>query len=182
MRISSNCASRIAVTISVLSAVSVLNAAPPQPTPAGMPSPQKQVRSFLTFHLAHPGGLTPKDLQARKRWLTPTLYRLLQHEVERETAFRAKHPDDVPFIDGDVFLNSQEVPNGYRIATSQGNDVPVHFQYGKTTHLVRYRMQSVPGIPHAEWRINDVISEGESLVKTLQRPNYDSLPEPKKGK
>jgi hypothetical protein len=104
--------------------------------------PAQRVRAFLRFHLAHDTGFTTRNLEARKAWLAPTLYRSLQYELKRQTAFQAKNPDEVPFINGDVFTSSQEKPTGYRLLENRGQDVQV------------------------------VISDGESLMKTLQRPKY----------
>jgi hypothetical protein len=134
--------------------------------------PAQRVRAFLRFHLAHDTGFTTRNLEARKAWLAPTLYRSLQYELKRQTAFQAKNPDEVPFINGDVFTSSQEKPTGYRLLENRGQDVQVEYRFGPSARLVRYRMRLLPGKTQKQWVIEDVISDGESLMKTLQRPNY----------
>lgn len=162
----------LAATIAVVwVAASPLNAAQTQQSqkPA---SPPQRVASFLKFHLSRDNGLTVKNLEARKVWLTPTLYRALKREIERQTAFQAKHPDEVPFINGDVFTDSQEAPTSYRVASAKGHDVQVQYKFGPSVRHVRYRMLLSPAKAKQEWLIEDVIADGRSLMKTLQRPDY----------
>ncbi|MES2460345.1 MAG: hypothetical protein V4671_07165 [Armatimonadota bacterium] len=156
----------------------VLSAAPTRPPARSASSPQQQVRSFLTFHLAHEGSLTAKNLEARKAWLAPALYNALKREIARGKAFQAKHPDEVPFIDGDVFVNSQEIPTAHRILPGKGADVTVEFRSGPAARVVRYRMALSGAKPTGQWRIEDVITDGESLMKVLQRSDYRTTPKP----
>lgn len=137
-------------------------------------NPQQQVQLFLKFHLAHGAGLNPQALQARKRWLAPKLYGLLQNEIEREAAFRAAHPHNMPFITGDVFTTSQEKVSRLRLGTvTRQKDVatvPVRFQFGPAARLVNYKLRLVQG----QWLIEDIVFDGESLLKILQRPPYSA--------
>src|SRR5437773_1260655 len=71
-------------------------------TRAAPPGPADTVRSFYRYHFAHDRGFTRAALD-RRHWLTAELYGLLRYERERKTA-----PDEVPFLDGDPFTDSQE--------------------------------------------------------------------------
>jgi hypothetical protein len=168
---------KIMSSIACVFAVSVMTAASQgtaqAQTKARQVSPATQrVQAFLKFHLAHDSGLTSKNLEARKAWLAPALYKSLQYELKRQAAFQAKNPDEVPFINGDVFTSSQETPTSYRLLEKRGQDVLVQYKFGPSERLVLYRVRLLPGKPKQQWLIEDVISDGESLMKTLQRPNY----------
>ncbi len=143
-------------------------------------APHRQVESFLKFHLTHDSGLTSKSVEARRKWLSPALYRLLQKEIVRQNAFSARHPGDVPFIDGDVFTSSQEPPTGFAVSAAPGRRgtalVPVTFRFGEKPRRAVYQMRLSNGSRPEQWQIDDVVSEGESLVKTFQRPHYQTPP------
>lgn len=140
--------------------------------------PAQRVQAFLKFHLAHDSGLTSRNLEARKAWLAPTLYKSLQYEIKRQAAFQAKNPDEVPFINGDVFTSSQEPPTSYLLLEKRRKDIPVQYKFGPSERLVLYRVRLLPGKPKKQWLIEDVISDGESLMKTLQRPSYTEYKAP----
>ena len=167
----------IAALLMTVTAVA-LQAAPPQPD-APM-APHRQVDAFLKFHLTHDSGLTQKNIEARRKWLSPALYRLLEKEIVRQNAFEAKHPGDVPFIDGDVFTSAQEQPNGFAVSAAPERHgialVPVTFRFGEKPSRALYRMHLSDGNARKQWQIDDVIADGESLVKTLQRPDYQTPP------
>jgi hypothetical protein len=54
----------------------------------------------------------------------------------------------------------------------KGADVPVEFRFGPSARVVRYRMRLLPVTAGKRWLIEDVITDGDSLMKDLQRTVY----------
>lgn len=134
--------------------------------------PEQRVRQFLHFHLSRKGGLDTQNLNLRQGWLSPRLVELLRGEIRRDAAYHLQHPTDTPFFEGDIWTDSQEEISGFRVGapTRRGTvaSVPVKFQNGSKTSPAIYKLRLVQG----QWRIEDVISHRESLLKLLQRPSY----------
>lgn len=84
----------------------------------GNPSAAAVVQSFYRFHFAHDKTFTRSAITRRRRWLAPELYQLLLAEYSREERESKKHPDEVVFMEGDPFTDTQEHPTSFRIGQS----------------------------------------------------------------
>lgn len=142
---------------------------------------RETVRSFYSQHFNNEAerGFTRENIAKKEKFLTPELYRLLQHEFERQEEFVKAHPDEVPFIDGDPFTDSQEYPTGFKVGEC---DISGE---SRTKHNVNLFWKSADDKPTqrvmkvevekrgGKWLINDFIDDtNESLVKTLGREKY----------
>src|SRR5438128_1108901 len=111
--------------ISLIGIAVILSVGVQAPAKAQTASPQdgalRSVRSFYTFHLAHNKGFTVRNVQLRKRFLTPEFCGLLLKELKRQMAEIKAHPDEVPDFEGDPFTDSQEYPDSYRVGTAETN-------------------------------------------------------------
>ena len=136
------------------------------------------VRSFYQFHFTHNKNFTTRNVQQRKRWLTPELYKLLLDKLKRQAQESKAHPDEAPDFEGDPFTDSQEYPDSFRAGESQVNGdlakvTVTLFWSAKTSggrdkrDIVVELMRSVGG-----WLINDVINnEGTRLSEELKKNN-----------
>jgi len=134
------------------------------------------VRSFYTFHLAHNKDFSVRNVQQRKRWISPELYRLLLNELKREAAYSKAHPDEVPDFDGDPFTDSQEYPNSFRVGKADVNGdmakVPVTLFWSARTSRGHDKRDIVVELTKGgrEWLINDIVNnEGSRLRDELQK-------------
>ena len=131
----------------------------------------KAVQSFYSFHLAHDMGFTRENIVRRRRWLTPELYRLLLDEYHREELLSAKHPDEVVFMEGDPFTDTQEHPKTFRVgrAVSRGSwaSVPVDFYLdGHVLRKARIELSRRGRV----WLIHNIFTDDdEDLLKLLRR-------------
>ena len=98
-----------------------------QPTSRPQAPAVKAVRAFYAFHLARNKNFTLRNVQQRKRFLTPELYGLLVLEIKRQSAYSASHPDEAPYFEGDPLTDSQEYPDSFSVgkADESGNVVRV---------------------------------------------------------
>lgn len=136
------------------------------------------VRSFYTFHLAHNKDFTLRNLQQRKRFLTPELYGLLVSEIKRQAAYSKAHPDEAPDYEGDPLTDSQEYPDSFRVGKADGSGDVV-----KVTVTLLWSARSSRGRDKRDiavelkksgqgWLITDVINhEGTSLRADLKKPH-----------
>jgi hypothetical protein len=128
------------------------------------------VQSFFRFHLAHKKGFTRENIVRRRRWLTPELYRLLLGEYHREELESARHPDEVVFMEGDPFTDSQEHPDSFRVgaAVMRGSraTIPVTF-YLKRAVLKKARVEVARR--GRVWLIHNMLpDDDEDLLKMLR--------------
>ena len=75
-------------------------AATAQTAPGPQAAAITAVRSFYKFHLAHNKDFTLRNVQQRKRFLTPELHGLLVSEIKRQAAYSKAHPDEAPYFEG----------------------------------------------------------------------------------
>ena len=128
------------------------------------------VNAFYRFHLSHNKDFTARNIQLRRRFLTPEFYQLLLNEVKRHSAYSKAHPDEVPDYDGDPLTDSQEYPDSFR-AGAQAMDgarakITVTLLWSARTSrgkdkrdIVVVAVQGASG-----WLIDDIINnEGSSL-------------------
>ena len=134
------------------------------------------VRSFYQFHFAHNKNFTPRNVQERKRWLTPELYNLLLQELKREAEESKAHPDEAPYFEGDPFTDSQEYPDSFRVGKSDVNGdtskVTVTLLWSARTSRGRDKRDIVVEVTKsgAGWLINDIVNnQGRRLRDELKR-------------
>lgn len=147
------------------------------PQSAGTRGPASTaVRSFYAFHLAHNKDFTVRNVQQRKRWLTPELYELLLNELKRQAAESKVHPDEAPYFEGDPLTDSQEYPDSFRVGKTD-----VSGDQAKVTVTLMWSARTSRGLDTRDivvevtksgqaWLINDVINnEGSSLRDELKK-------------
>ena len=61
-------------------------------------TPSAAVTSFYKFDRTNSQDFTRKNIDARKKWFSAALYKLLLNELAREKAYIKKHPNDKPFM------------------------------------------------------------------------------------
>ena len=134
------------------------------------PSAASAVNSFYRFHLSHNMDFNARNIQLRRRWLTPELYQLLLNEIKRQAAYSKAHPDEIPDYDGDPFTDSQEYPDSFRagkqVMDGERAKVTVTLFWSARTSRGRDKrdivVEAVQG--PSGWLIADIInSEGSTL-------------------
>jgi hypothetical protein len=136
------------------------------------------VRSFYSFHLAHNKDFTLRNVQQRKRFLTPELYGLLVDEIKRQAAYTKVHPDEAPDFEGDPLTDSQEYPDSFRVGKADGSGdvvkVAITLLWSARTSRGRDKRDIVVEMTKRgqAWLINDVVNnEGTSLRQDLKKPH-----------
>jgi len=136
----------------------------------------RSVRSFYTYHLAHNKDFTVRNIQLRKRFLTPELYNLLLKELKRQAAASKAHPDEAPDYEGDPLTDSQEYPDSFRVAKAEmAGDVAkvtLNLQWSaRTSRGVDKRDITVEATKGATgWLVNDIVNnDGTRLQEDLKK-------------
>ena len=141
-------------------------------------APALAVRSFYKFHFTHDQGFLKPNVELRKSWLTPELYKLLMNEFSRYDEHLKTHPDDAPYMEGDPFTNSVEETDAYivGISTVQRDGraiVPVRFlSQGRLHHTIKVELMRSADT----WLICNLHYDRKEadLLTQLRRPEYDS--------
>jgi len=141
---------------------------------------RETVRSFFTQHFQSDAetGFTRESVAKKEKFLTPELYKLLQHEFDREDEFVKAHPDEVPYMNGDPFTDSQEYPTGFKVGKCNvsGESRVTHnvLLFWKTDDKPVQEGTKVQVEKRGDkWLIGDFTSDKSgSLVKTLSREKY----------
>ena len=145
------------------------------------------VTSFFRYDSANSQVFNRRNIDARKRWFSAELYKLLINELAREKEFLKANPTDKPhFGDGLPFRPLGEVCelNGrkYRRQISYGQvtvkgdlgNVDVYFKYPKGCDIpdILYAVNIFK--ENGRWVIDDIryIAENTSLVEDLNRAEY----------
>lgn len=151
-------------------------------------TPKAAVESFYRFDGTHSQTFDRRNIDARKRWFSPELYRLLRNELRGESAYLRANPGDKPYfgdglpfrpVDEPCQAGSRQLRRGLSIrqtfrsaaqatatstfsyprACKEGGDPIVY-----TVHLIRLS---------GRWLIDDVnFGENSTLKKTLRRKGY----------
>jgi Protein of unknown function (DUF3828) len=95
---------RLGIVALLLISISGLRAAAPEAD-----SPATVVRALYRSSIDH-FGFSPESVKLTKPWVTPELYARMWKKVNVPTP-----KDDVPAIDGDLFLNAQDVPTKWEV-------------------------------------------------------------------
>ena len=129
------------------------------------------VRAFYAHHFARSQCCFDEaGLRRRRQWFTPSLYNALLREVLKEMP-----ADEVPYIDGDPFTGSQEMPADFSVghASAGGGRAAVSVllrwaDRGKTVErrTLRVELTRAGGV----WRIDDIrYPDGQSLRGHLKQ-------------
>jgi hypothetical protein len=122
---------RLWILALLLISASALRAATPEAD-----SPAAVVRAIYKSSLAH-FGFSPESVKLTKPWVTPELYARMWKKVNEPTP-----KGDVPSIDGDLFLNAQDVPTKWEVgdasitATKAKVIVTLHWDNEKRQYTV----------------------------------------------
>jgi Protein of unknown function (DUF3828) len=134
------------------------------------PSAPSAVNSFYRFHLSHNMDFNARNIQLRRRWLTPEFYQLLLNKIKRQAAYSKAHPDEIPDYDGDPFTDSQEYPDSFQVGLPMASGavemIGVTLFWSARTSRGRDKRNITVELTQSSgrWLINDIInSEGSSL-------------------
>jgi len=136
---------RLGIVVLFLISISALRAATSETD-----SPVTVARALYRSSLDH-FGFSPESVKLTKPWVTPELYARMWKKVNVPTP-----KDDVPAIDGDLFLNAQDVPTKWEIgdssitSTKAKVNVILHWDSEKRQYTVL--LKQVDGA----WKVYDV--------------------------
>lgn len=150
-------------------------------------TPKAAVETFYKYDRSHSQVFNRANIEARKRWFSPELYRLFQYELKREAAYLKKNPTDKPYFgDGLPFqpynetckVRGRDVRRSLKFAQGwqKGSRavVTASFVYPKGCtegDAVTYTIGMVRG--RSGWVIDDVnYGEDTTLKQRLQRKEY----------
>lgn len=150
-------------------------------------TPVAAVSSFYKFDRSHSQILNRRNLDARRKWLSDSLYKLFLIELKRERAFLKQNPTNKPhFGDGLPFQPIQESCGtggkevgrrlGIKPAFQKGNRAAasVTFAYPKPCKdpdAITYTIGLIKG--KTGWLIDDVnYGDVSSLKADLRRKEY----------
>jgi hypothetical protein len=140
------------------------------------PSAANAVSSFYRFHLSHNMDFRARNIQLRRRWLTPGFYQLLLNKIEQQAAYSKAHPDEVPDFDGDPFTDSQEYPDSFQVGLQMASGavemIGVTLLWSARTSRGRDKRNITVALTQSSgrWLIDDIINnEGSSLRDELKK-------------
>ena len=145
------------------------------------------VAAFYQYDSTHSQVFNRRNIDARKRWFSAELYKLLINELAREKEYLKANPTDKPhFGDGLPFRPLDEAceANGrtYRRQISYGQvtvkgdngNVDVYFKYPKACNIPDILYAVNMSKENGRWVIDDIryIPDNTSLVEDLTRTEY----------
>jgi hypothetical protein len=145
------------------------------------------VAAFYRFDSANSQAFNRRNIDARKRWFSVELYKLLINELAREKEFLKANPTDKPrYGDGLPFRPLDEVcevdGKKYRRTISYGHvtvkgdlaNVDVYFRYPNGCNIPDILYAVNMSKENGRWVIDDIryIAENTSLVEDLNRAEY----------
>ena len=150
-------------------------------------SPAAAVEAFYKYDGSNSQVFTKKNIDARKRWFSASLYGLFQKELQREAAYLKKNPTDKPYF-GDG-LPFQPLDETCKVGGKDTHrSVKIKQEFAKTSRaaatasfaypkgctqgdLVVYTIGLVK--ENGKWVIDDVnFGEDTSLKQRLNRKEY----------
>jgi hypothetical protein len=149
-------------------------------------NPLATVQAFYKYDWSHSQIVNRRNLDTRKGWISPSLYRLFLIEVEKERQYLKKHPTDKGYF-GDGFpfkpLGEYFQTNGktcnftYRIgkAVIRGNkavvDVIFFYLPPQCNGQDIYKIDLLRG--QGGWKIDNITyANGSSLVAEMKKHRY----------
>lgn len=158
----------------------------PAAVSAQIRSPRSTVEAFYKFDRSHSQTFNRRNIDARNRWFTASLYRAFLRELRLENAYLKDHPDDKPFFgDGLPFSPYEETcdfagkwfPSKYRVGSTlmRGNaaDVRITVYWPSQCKLspATYRVRLIR--ERSVWKLDDIIySDGRTLVQDMRAHHY----------
>jgi hypothetical protein len=150
------------------------------PQGAKSSAPSQAVNSFYRFHLSHNMDFTKRNVIQRRGWLTPELYGLLLNEFKREDEYSKTHLDEMSYMQGDPFTDSEEYPTSFRVGKStlsgEKAQVEVTFLWGAKSSRGKDSRDSVVELAkdQGKWLVSNIIVKKESydLRAELRREKY----------
>lgn len=165
----------------------MLAAAVAVPAQAKLAGAKAAVAAFYRFDATNSQVFNRRNIDARKRWFSAELYKLLINELAREKEFLKAHPTEKPYYgDGLPFRPLDEVCelNGkkYRRQISYGQvtvkgdlgNVDVYFKYPKACSIPDILYAVNISLENGRWVIDDIryFPDNSSLVEDLNRKEY----------
>jgi hypothetical protein len=125
-------------------------------------SPTAVVQALYRHEIAHFADFTPAGIASVKQWITPGLYEKLVKKVNQP-----QPKDEVPDIDGDVFLDAQDVPTRLEVGKSSVDrdraKVEVHLFWSSEKRKYTVLLQNVGGA----WKVDDVQFEKDGMLSAM---------------
>lgn len=113
-------------------------------------------------HLQRRIGFDRAAVKAKRRWFTPGLMAVLYQELKRP-----QNPDEVPYVDGDPFTNSQEPVTSKRVGAAkrvgEGLEVALHLEGEGFKRDFQVLLKREP----AGWRIDDVRYDDGTTLRSF---------------
>ncbi|MGH9819675.1 MAG: hypothetical protein ACRD43_05850 [Pyrinomonadaceae bacterium] len=150
-------------------------------------TPVAATRSFYKYDRSHSQVFNRRDIDARKAWFSPELFRLFQYELRREAAYLKKNPTDKPYFgDGLPFQPIDETCKAGRQDLHKSLVVKPAFQKGNRAAVTATFAFPKPckdpdntiytiGLIKSKkgWVIDDVnFGEDRTLKEDLKRKDY----------
>ena len=173
--------SRLMLSIAIVAALSVCAAAQQN-------TPKATIEAFYKFDRANSQAFNRANLDARKAWFSPELYKLFENELKREAEYLKANPSEKPFFgDGMPF---QPLDEACKVGTTEvRRGLVVKQEFQRTAHAAVTATFAYPktckegGEPvvytiglvksNGRWVIDDVnYGEDTSLKQRLQRKEY----------
>ncbi len=149
--------------------------------------PTSVVRAFYAHDAKASQIVTRKNLDSRKKWLSPRLYNLFREEFRKESAQLKANPDDKPYF-GDGFpfrpldepcdVSGRSYSRRYSVrlvsrSRSSRIDVPVRFSYPRpcTIEAVTYKARVVRS--GSTWLIDDIVFDRGTTLSEAMRGNFN---------
>lgn len=135
---------------------------------------------WLHFLQGYQMYFEPKNIQRKRKWFTPKLYRLMLYEFRRETEYAKAHPDPPlkPYFSGDVFTDAESLPQVFRVTKAKEEKdkaiVTVWVYWNdNTVGKMKRKIQVVLLRSQTRWLIDNLLyDDGKDLVTQLKRPSY----------
>ena len=147
--------------------------------------PASAVREFYEKEMKASQTFNRRNLDARKKWLSPRLYNLFRNELKKQSALLKTNPDDKPFF-GDGFpfrpmdepceVNGKSYSRRFIVQAAinirdSGADIPVRFSYPSpcTVPTLTYTVRAVRS--SGRWVIDDIIFDNNETLSAAMKNN-----------
>lgn len=149
--------------------------------------PVSAVRAFYAYDSKASPVFNRRNLDSRRRYLSPRLYNLFRQELRKESAFLKANPGEKPFFgDGFPFRPIDEpcqadgrlIDRRYSVAAMRRYrgprvDVPVRFAYPRPCNLEALIYKARVIRSGSRWLIDDIVFEdGSTLSDTMKNNRY----------
>jgi len=150
-------------------------------------TPKAAAEAFYRYDQAHSQVFTRAAVEARKKWLSPDLYRLFHYELKRQAAYLKRNPNDKPYFgDGLPFQPLQENCDSGGRGAGRKLSIKQDFQKGDRSVVLAVFAYPKPckdpasvtftiGLVRGKtgWQIDDInYGEDTTLKQRLNRKEY----------